>query len=317
MTIAILRPIWYNDNALSELGADRPVGQEVKTSPSHGENMGSIPVRVTKKDASEEASFCFFSESGRKERSSSMYFTSVKKQLRAIGKETVRFFYPLECLSCGERLSSLENALCPVCAGRFAEERMTLCKRCEKEHDQCRCPVEGIPQMHLAPYHEALTKKLILTAKDHDYADLTTYMSRALADRIEREERPSENTVVCYVPRAPEKVRDTGVDQSRSLASALAETLGLPLVGPLRRNRAEGVLFFRSPTEQKLLSPYERKLAADRTYRLHPHANAMVAGKRVYLVDDVITTGATVAACASLLKSAGAASVVAISVAKS
>ena len=242
--------------------------------------------------------------------------SSHRKKLRRFWKATVRLVYPLECLNCGERLFSIENALCPSCAARFEAERAVPCKRCELRHDECICPVNGLPQVHLAPYPRPVTKRLVLTAKDHAYSDLAEYMARLLADRIEQEETPPENAVICYLPRAPETVRETGVDQSQFLASALAGTLGIPLVNALLHVKAKGFLWFHRLKAQKEMSSYERRLAADRNFQLRPDAEPLIAGKRVYLVDDVITTGASITACADLLKSAGAASVLAVAIAR-
>lgn len=120
---------------------------------------------------------------------------------------------------------------------------------------------------------------------------------------------------MCRERRKPVRVK--GCDQSKLLAEAIAKKLKLPVVRAIYRKKAEGFLFFRHATEQKMLTPSERKEAAARSYALTENAAPMIKGKAVYLVDDVITTGSTVSACADFLAEAGAAFITAVAVAKS
>ena len=240
-----------------------------------------------------------------------------EKQMQDAGRKLLRFFYPLGCLVCGERIGSEENALCSACLARFEEECESHCRRCGNPHARCYCTLGGMPQIHLAPYHSEVTQRLILTAKDHVYADLLELFSERLSERLRKTVPQYGESVLCYVPRAPETVRIKGCDQSKLLAEAIAKKLKLPVVRAIYRRKAEGILFFRHATEQKMLTPSERKEAAARSYALTENAAPMIEGKAVYLVDDVITTGSTVSACAELLAQAGAAYITAVAVAKS
>jgi len=131
-------------------------------------------------------------------------------------------------------------------------------------------------------------------------------------------ERRGGADVVCPVPLAPERFRDRGYNQSRLLASALARELRLPCRDLLVRTRA-------TPTQTRLTAR-ERKEnvrgAFAVAWRFRAGLKAVerffppVKGKRVILVDDVITTGATVDECARTLKRAGASAVFALSVAR-
>ena len=69
-------------------------------------------------------------------------------------------------------------------------------------------------------------------------------------------------------------------------------------------------------TAQKTLGAVERAENAQESYRLsHKYADA-VRGRRVMIIDDIATTGATLAACASMLEEAGAACVIAVTAAR-
>lgn len=105
---------------------------------------------------------------------------------------------------------------------------------------------------------------------------------------------------VTYVPVSARRRFTRGYDQARLLAQAAARLMGLPAEGTLRKirhNRAQSSL--RDP-----LLRQENVLGAYRVLR--PEA---VAGRRFLLVDDVCTTGSTIAACAQELTRAGALSV--------
>lgn len=99
---------------------------------------------------------------------------------------------------------------------------------------------------------------------------------------------------------------DRGFNQSELLARVVSRSTGIPMRGVLRRERATAV--------QAGLSHTERRRNVARAFRCHrPHE---VRGKRIVLVDDVMTTGSTATACARALKAAGAARVVLLTVAR-
>lgn len=96
---------------------------------------------------------------------------------------------------------------------------------------------------------------------------------------------------VTFVPRTAKRRRRYGFDQSKALAKAISRVFGIPLIAPLKRLRGK---------PQKLLS---------RTQRIKTTKNFYKIGKipeekpqKVLLVDDIRTTGATLSACADLLR---------------
>ncbi len=109
-----------------------------------------------------------------------------------------------------------------------------------------------------------------------------------------------------YVPTGWLSRRTRGYDQSAYIARLLGAQLGIP-VEPLLRKR----IWAR---KQSRLRGEDRARNAARAYLLRPHACAQ--GKRLVLVDDVLTSGATMAVCAQLLRDAGAVTVFALAVTK-
>jgi ComF family protein len=103
---------------------------------------------------------------------------------------------------------------------------------------------------------------------------------------------------------------ERGFNQSELLARAVARRCGIPVVHALRRVRA-------TPAQAGLSNTARRRnvAAAFRPRRTAPWSRP-VAGARILLIDDVMTTGSTAAACAIALKGAGAARVALLTVAR-
>jgi ComF family protein len=132
-------------------------------------------------------------------------------------------------------------------------------------------------------------------------------LASAMAERWRRAGAGGDTIV--HVPVHGERRRDRGYDQAERLASVTATLLGLPHVAALERTRAT--------TAQYQLGRSSRAANVRGAFRLSavlpPRA---VAGHWFVLVDDVATTGATLAACADVLLDGGALGVSALTVAR-
>jgi ComF family protein len=124
-------------------------------------------------------------------------------------------------------------------------------------------------------------------------------MGRRMAALPWPEDVLRERTAVVPVPLAPPRLRERGYNQSVALAEALGARWQLPLwADALHRTRAT-----RSQTR---LTPGERLVNVANAFRACPHAGRALRGAHVVLVDDVVTTAATLNACAAALVAGGA-----------
>lgn len=116
-------------------------------------------------------------------------------------------------------------------------------------------------------------------------------------------------TILVPVPVHAERERRRGYDQAALIAEVAADGLGLPCVRGLERARATVAQFE--------LDREERSANVSGAFRVRDVASqARVDGRWVLLIDDVVTTGSTLAACATALEEAGALAVSAIAVAR-
>ena len=110
-----------------------------------------------------------------------------------------------------------------------------------------------------------------------------------------------EFDVLTWVPVSRKRRRKRGYDQARLLAEAVALELGVPCVQLLEKTRD-------NPAQSVQKDAAARKANVIGVYR--PVQAERFSGKRVLLVDDIITTGATLSECSRVLRTAGAAGIV-------
>lgn len=120
-----------------------------------------------------------------------------------------------------------------------------------------------------------------------------------------------ENQISCdsitWVPVSRRRLHERGYDQSELLARAIAAKRGVPCLRLLEKSR-------HTRQQSLIKDPGQRKANVKGAYRcVDP---SLAAGRRFLLVDDIVTSGATLSECAKVLKEAGAAGIIALTVAR-
>jgi len=211
----------------------------------------------------------------------------------------VSLIAPLHCIGC-----EVPGALiCYACASERLEPVSSRCYRCHAVTLQsqvckkCRA-VTSLGHVWVACEYQGLARDVIEIFKFERAGGAAPDLAKLMSDQLPL--LPSD-TVVCYVPTANSRRRMRGYDQAELLAIEIARCKDLQLVKPLIR---------QGKSRQVGTARLERRRQAETAYEvMNPD---VIWGKRVLLVDDVTTSGATLEVIARLLKRAGAISVDAV-----
>jgi predicted amidophosphoribosyltransferase len=190
---------------------------------------------------------------------------------------------------------------CAVC-GRECGVRERLCEGCESglcRLAPCSTAVPGLDATWSAAPYEGIARDLVVALKFGARLPLARRAGAVIASRAPS--RLLEGAIV-PVPPAPARRRWRGFDAAEAIAAALSAQTGLPLRLCLRRS--EGRRQVGRLRSERLAAPLRVRLA-------EPPPDAAL------LVDDVVTTGATIGACARALRSGGCDRVVAVTFARS
>jgi len=176
-----------------------------------------------------------------------------------------------------------------------------FCRECRNKYS-----LDGV--LIASDYTNELVAKAIKTLKYRLASDVGRELGQLLILFLERQPKQWQagNTLLIPVPLHPRRRRWRGFNQAEILARPVAEHLNFPVdVSNLGR--------IRSTRDQASLGEADRKLNVVNSFGWQ---GEKLAGRNVILVDDVVTTGATLEACARVLKQAGAREVWGLVVAK-
>ena len=244
----------------------------------------------------------------------------MKSALRSVRKFVARashYIFVCRCISCEEIIAENE-VLCEDCAEEYRAALLSECGVCGHSLSHCLCIDRALERSgihrHVKLYRyltdddEAVGNRILYRIKRFDVRVAFRFLGGELARCVRSliDPTPEDYTVV-FLPRTPKRVLHLGFDQSKNLATEMAEALELPLCAALKRKG-------KAKTQKALHTVRARNKNAEDSLRLGKTAHA-IAGKRVLLVDDIVTSGASMRAAAKLLRKAGAREIIAVSVA--
>lgn len=218
--------------------------------------------------------------------------------------------FPNACVRC-KRITN-HGFLCSDCKAEYEKELSDGCLSCGNPHEKCRCDskyLDNEKMIYAIPYKtDGVSRELLLKMKTSNNKALVSHLTDKMASAL-RVNGIEKDHIITYVPRSPTKIRLEGVDQAKILAHALADKMNFDV---------ENLFICRGGVkEQKSLEYVERDIYARSRFSLRLGAEEKIKGKKLVLVDDIITSGATVKVCSDMLYEAGAGEVICLGAGRS
>ena len=213
---------------------------------------------------------------------------NLRKSVHTITSSTVGILYPKQCCLCQKELSLEEHYVCLPCSYDlpFIEHKSIEVKQAEKIF-WGRIPIEGV--YSLFNYQKGnQVQQLLHEIKYKRKLKMGQFYGQLLAEQI------SDSTIdlIIPLPLHPKKERKRGFNQSKIIAKGIADKLNLPINTKCVKRTAHTL-------SQTQMTKYDRWDNVRSIFELNQATT--ISNKHVLLVDDVLTTGATLESCAMSL----------------
>ena len=188
---------------------------------------------------------------------------------------------------------------CVLCGALLKKDETDLCKTCRIDapfYPNHKLKLQFLDSFAAVWYYEGSVRRSLLRYKFYNARSHAGAYGRLLAMTIRRE-HPEDFDVLTWVPVSRLRRFRRGYDQVELIARAVGRELGMtpaPLLTKIRHNRPQSGIHGMPQRRANVLGVY-RELDRE-----------AIAGKRILLLDDILTTGATAGECARVLLTAGA-----------
>lgn len=207
------------------------------------------------------------------------------------------FIFPPRCAFCDRLIKSSETEICEKCEKSLPYTKGSAVNQKKTFIDSCVSPL----------YYEGAVKESLHRYKfsqcPGNYRAYAKLMSGCIGENLS-----GQFDIITWVPLSRRRLRERGYDQARLLAEAIGKSFKVPVVPALVKAK-------HTAPQSKTGSAEKRRANISGAYIL-PKPET-VLGKRILLIDDIVTTGATLSECARMLGMAGAEKIFAATVARS
>jgi len=210
------------------------------------------------------------------------------------------------CVSCKERLDYEDRCFCPDCYEKYIDHKKLNCSRCARVLEECSCTATYLNNHYVKQLAKVFRYKpsrddlpsnsIIYSLKQDNRRDVFEFLSEELVSALRRMidlSGKEDDFVITNVPRRRAAIAEYGYDHAEELAKRVGKALGIKYVK---------VLSSAAKQAQKTTRGLGRLENLKFTYS----SKISLSGKYVILIDDIVTTGASMGECAKMLRDIGA-----------
>lgn len=203
-------------------------------------------------------------------------------------EDFLHLFFPHNCSGCGTDILNNEDALCAHCLTQLPETGFLL----KPEN-----PVEKIFYGRLPVQHagsafyfnkDSLLQNLIIQVKYHGNQTAGIFLGRILGELISSSERFNDIDIIVPLPLNEKRLFKRGYNQALLLAKGIAEILQKSVV----ENAVERIFFTETQTHKDRITRWQ---TMEGVFKIADEL--AIKNKHILLVDDIVTTGATLESC--------------------
>ncbi len=223
--------------------------------------------------------------------------------------------FPPKCACCRELLPTVEeiygvgDCLCKKCYGRWNKAKDESCPECLCPSHKCLCAPNtrrfkksGLPKLlTYTPNKNNTQNKMIYSLKKVNDKRICEFVASELSLSMDVWFKDNsvlpDKCIYTYVPRRASAIAELGFDQGKRLSREVCRIF---------EGRFENVFVRRGGAEQKQLDKNSRAKNVDRSLKISRKAAQTIKAKRVIIIDDLVTTGATLDRAMRLAKKNGA-----------
>jgi len=216
-------------------------------------------------------------------------------QMSKLKRLILALLFPQRCAVCGRVTGDDNVKCCPSCYEKLSFDKL-----------QRAAPVNFCRGFYSPLLYEGASRKAILGYKFRGRKASAKFLAKLMAQCF-CEHCTHSVQAVTWIPVSKQRLKERGFDQSEMLAENVAQILGLPLIDTLvkvRDNPAQSGLRTRKEKAENVKGVYE------------PRSGINIEGMCLLLVDDILTTGATMSEAARTLMKAGAEDIIGLGAAR-
>lgn len=227
------------------------------------------------------------------------------RPFRAVVRSVIDFVYPPYCIACHSLLNETERLMCENCWHQLPgiDENLDLMAEIRSKSGAEIYFSKVIAIWEFSPHIQTIIHHL----KYQNFQILAGRIGRVMAERIKKMSLFPEQTILVPIPLHQTRLRERGYNQSALLCNVIAAETGLSV----REQILERIRYTESQTK---LMATDRIKNVENAFKVNTAVE--IKDKIIILVDDVITTGATINACAKELVANGAGTVYIVSAVK-